>query len=251
MYGRPYCAYAPLDLIGFDVNFNKFKNHGLELRIFDWFDESELDGLMRLLVWILDAAQELEDLEPPQKNATWNAVAERCVWEGGSALLSAHDIDVFRKATGILFLVPEASGTLGALTAYERIWQCLCQKLNGTTATNLCARKMIRNQLLVPRAVWPHMSFMSVEEASLTRENYRDIVRVTLKRRITVSSSKKDRPIQAYAEREIHPHQIQCLPLYRSVTPRRQQRRQGDVQQQEAEQGKKGGLISRLVKKLF
>jgi hypothetical protein len=257
MYGRSDCAYSPLDVIGFDINFNKFKNHGLELRIFDWFGEAELDGLMRLLVWMLDASQELEELESPQKNAAWNAVAERCVWNGGSALLSEQELFVFRQATGISFLVGDATGTLDALAAYNRIWDFLCQKFNGTSNLSLCSRKMIRTPLFVPQHVWPFMSFMPTESVPQTRENYRDIVRVTLKRHITVpvvpyksfrsiSASRRGQLIQSSAGMEIHPHQIQCLPLYRSVTPQRvpQGRRQA-VKDQEGD-----GWLSRLKKKM-
>jgi hypothetical protein len=270
MYGRPNCAYSPLDVIGFDINFNKFKNHGLELRIFDWFGESELDGLMRFLVWMLDAAQELEELEPPQKSAAWNAVAERCVWNGGSALLSEQELCVFRQATGISFLVGgDASGTMDALTAYNQIWRFLCEKFNGTQDCRLCSRKMIRTPLFVPRPVWPFMSFMPAEETPTIRESYRDIVRVTLKRRIPVpvtpfksfrsisAASRRDQLTQSFAGMEIHPHQIQCLPLYRSVTPQRRQQQQQQQQQKKPKQALKAkekdqedGWLSRLKQRL-
>lgn len=264
MYGRSNCAYSPLDVIGFDINFNKFKNHGLELRIFDWFGESELDGLMRLLVWMLDASQELEELEPPQKSAEWNAVAERCIWNGTSALLSEQELCVFRQATGISFLVPDASGTLDALAAYNQIWRFLCEKFNGTPDPRLCSKKMIRTQLFAPRPVWPWMSFMPAEETPLIRESYRDIVRVTLKRRIPVpvtpfksfrsisASSRRDQLIQSSAGMEIHLHQTQCLPLYRSVTP--QQGRQPQQKQKQKlalkDQAAGGGWLSRLKQRL-
>jgi hypothetical protein len=36
--------------IGFDINFNKFKNHGVEIRFFEWFPEAYLVDVMNLLI---------------------------------------------------------------------------------------------------------------------------------------------------------------------------------------------------------
>ena len=42
--------YHTNDVIGYDVNFNKFKNHGIELRFFDWFPEEYLADLVFFLI---------------------------------------------------------------------------------------------------------------------------------------------------------------------------------------------------------
>lgn len=36
--------------IGADINFNKFKNHGIEIRFLDWFPEEYLEGLMNFFI---------------------------------------------------------------------------------------------------------------------------------------------------------------------------------------------------------
>jgi hypothetical protein len=250
MYSRPHCAYNPLEVIGFDINFNKFKNHGLELRIFDWFSESELEGVLRLLIWVLDAAQQLVDLELPQNNEVWNRVAERCIWNGGSALISEDELFVFRKATGISFLVGDASGTLDALTAYDQIWNFYCNVWNGTSKERSCTRKMLRQQLLVPRPMWPDMSFMS-ESIPRIRENYQDIVRVTLKRRITFALQERDQWSRSFGEMETRLHQTQCLPLWSSPgfvgTKKMQTKKQKRRTQSGGKEGAQRGFWARLI----
>lgn len=42
--------YVTNDKIGYDINFNKFKNHGMELRFFDWFPETYLADLIFFLI---------------------------------------------------------------------------------------------------------------------------------------------------------------------------------------------------------
>lgn len=36
--------------IGYDINFNKFKNHGIEIRFFDWFPEEHLKSVIDFFV---------------------------------------------------------------------------------------------------------------------------------------------------------------------------------------------------------
>jgi len=42
--------YVPNPSIGFDINFNKFKNHGVEIRFLEWFPEEYLTDLMNFFV---------------------------------------------------------------------------------------------------------------------------------------------------------------------------------------------------------
>lgn len=47
-------AYHKHDNIGYDINLNKFKNHGIELRIFEWFPEEYLTGVINFLVLLAE-----------------------------------------------------------------------------------------------------------------------------------------------------------------------------------------------------
>jgi hypothetical protein len=147
MYRSPNCAYAALEKIGFDINFQKFRNHGLELRIFDWFPVSLLPDLVRLLVWMLSRAVEMRDVPCPQESAQWNAVTERAVWHGTDALVTAAELDAFRHTLDIPSLYPDASGTLGIVSAYERLFAGWADRYDESELT----RKMTRKRLFRPQ----------------------------------------------------------------------------------------------------
>jgi hypothetical protein len=63
--------YTREDLIGVDINFHKHRNHGIELRIFDYFDESKLFEVLEFCVLILDHSL-TKKIESPAKNIYWN-----------------------------------------------------------------------------------------------------------------------------------------------------------------------------------
>ncbi len=63
--------YTKEPKIGFDINFHKHKNHGIELRIFDYFEESKLEEVMKFIVLILDYSLDNE-IENCVINKDWN-----------------------------------------------------------------------------------------------------------------------------------------------------------------------------------
>jgi len=64
-------GYIPPEKIGYDINYNKFTKHGIEIRIFDHFDESKLYEILEFFVLILDHSLNKE-IESPVKNKHWN-----------------------------------------------------------------------------------------------------------------------------------------------------------------------------------
>jgi len=63
--------YTKETQIGVDINFHKHKNHGIELRIFDYFEISKLEKIMIFIILLLDYSLE-NKIESPVKNKTWN-----------------------------------------------------------------------------------------------------------------------------------------------------------------------------------
>jgi len=63
--------YTKEKSIGVDINFHKHKNHGIELRIFDYFADDKLDDALKFIVLLLDYSLE-NKIESPVKNKTWN-----------------------------------------------------------------------------------------------------------------------------------------------------------------------------------
>jgi hypothetical protein len=78
-----------------NINFNKHWNHGLEFRIFDWFPESRIEELFRLLIWMCDeglsAIANNGSVANPHNSALWNAVMARCVWTGAVTQLTPEE----------------------------------------------------------------------------------------------------------------------------------------------------------------
>ena len=65
------CDYTKENMIGVDINFHKHKNHGIELRIFDYFDESKLEEVFTFIVLLLDHSLS-KKIKSPVRNRLWN-----------------------------------------------------------------------------------------------------------------------------------------------------------------------------------
>ena len=75
--------------IGFDINFNKFKNHGVEIRFLDWFPEEYLKDLINVFVLLAQHSLELENTSFKKEN--YNNIVLNCVQSGFTSLLSIQD----------------------------------------------------------------------------------------------------------------------------------------------------------------
>jgi len=65
------CEYTKEDKIGLDINFHKHKNHGIELRFFDYFSEERLNEVLLFIVLLLDFSLE-NPIISPVKLKVWN-----------------------------------------------------------------------------------------------------------------------------------------------------------------------------------
>lgn len=64
-------AYNPPKTIGYDINFNKFKNHGIEVRFFDMFPEEYLNDVLNTLVLICEFSLHNEIPDPHVNKSTY------------------------------------------------------------------------------------------------------------------------------------------------------------------------------------
>jgi hypothetical protein len=77
-------------LIGCDINFNKFKNHGIEMRFFDWFPEEYLKAVMDFLVLL--SAHSLSNAEPCRYDTQfYSQMIKDCVTKGHQCRISRID----------------------------------------------------------------------------------------------------------------------------------------------------------------
>ena len=72
--------------IGYDINFNKFKNHGVEIRFFEWFPEEYLIDVANFFVLL--AQHSLTSDAFPFQKLNYNTILQGCVQKGFTYQLS-------------------------------------------------------------------------------------------------------------------------------------------------------------------
>lgn len=89
--------YNKNEKIGFDINFNKFKNHGIELRFFDWFPEEYLEEALTFCVYLLDLSETVKKTENVQQSEAWNSLMYNAILLGKDHILSKEEICLLKK----------------------------------------------------------------------------------------------------------------------------------------------------------
>ena len=80
--------YKPPETIGYDFNYNKFKNHGIELRILDWFPEEYLESVINLL--ILVCQHSVRNVIPdPRDCGLWKEFCAAAIMKGSNVKVRA------------------------------------------------------------------------------------------------------------------------------------------------------------------
>ncbi len=144
VYDNPQCAYNILPALGVDINFNKHGNHGLELRIFDWFPDTMLPDVFRMLIWMCDEALAVESVDDARASMLWNDFTARCIWHGADVMLTADEAAVF----GTIFRCKFHTG-MEVLAMYDTIWKTWRDRWNWSVGS--CTSKMIRRPLNIPK----------------------------------------------------------------------------------------------------
>ena len=93
--------YAKGDKMGYDINFNKFKNHGIEIRFFDWFPEEYLEKVLQFLVHLLDHSEMLKIVDNPIKHEMYNSIMYKALLEGKDAILNMDELLYIKKSLKI------------------------------------------------------------------------------------------------------------------------------------------------------
>lgn len=92
-------AYEPLEQIGLDLNFNKHRNHGLELRFFDALPMKSLEEALEMVVLLGELAQSFDrdgqNLPIPQESLIWKKLAKIALERGQIGIVTDNDIQSF------------------------------------------------------------------------------------------------------------------------------------------------------------
>jgi hypothetical protein len=94
--------YKKGEKIGFDINFNKFRNHGIEIRFFDWFPESQLSEVLITLVYLLDLSESTNNLPcDPLTVSAWHNLLFKAIHLGSKATLDKDEIHLVKNYLNI------------------------------------------------------------------------------------------------------------------------------------------------------
>ena len=96
-------VHSPYQLhtdIGYDINFNKFKNHGVEIRFLDWFPEEHLKGLMDFFILLGHHACSVG--ASSYRKEDYHDIILTCIRKGFTGTLSATEATLILRDCGLL-----------------------------------------------------------------------------------------------------------------------------------------------------
>ena len=128
-------GYMPLDKIGMDINYKKHYNHGVELRIFDWFPENRLVDLSTFLVYLADASLCLPDVGEACMSESWNDFVVSVLDDGKDYVLPDTVLGMYEKIFGFDFV--------GKKLTVETAFAYLFDSLKRVYKMGFCAKCML------------------------------------------------------------------------------------------------------------
>lgn len=137
-------AYTPQRDLGFDINFNKHKNHGIEIRFFDSFPTSQLKQLMHLLVVILDYAVRTPDVPNPIESVAWNNFTTDAMRLGKKLVITEEILSMYESVFKIHFPPIATTANDVLLMLFEQLYD----------PAGLCASRMIRRSFVQSLVCW-------------------------------------------------------------------------------------------------
>jgi hypothetical protein len=128
--------YVKLDKMGFDFNFNKYKNHGIEFRIFDYFPHEYLETMVNLIILLVDLALDSDEIEKPCMDEKWNDLVHKMLLHGSQIVLSDDDLELYANLFGTKLVSKDITNLL------QEISDTLHDKYNNK---GICSKNMSPN----------------------------------------------------------------------------------------------------------
>jgi hypothetical protein len=85
-------GYISQKTIGFDVNYQKHYNHGIELRIFDYFPEEYLKDILNILLLVCQLSL-LNNISDPRESTAFDDQMIECVKSGTKCIINQHYVE--------------------------------------------------------------------------------------------------------------------------------------------------------------
>lgn len=125
-------GYVKLDKVGYDINFNKHYNHGVEIRIFDHIDNiHEIKNILEFLIYLGDYVLDSENSRTIEKscnpvyNDNWNSFTENVIRFGGKIDMTCDDKMIYSNIFLHMFEKHDA------VSFYEELFDYLKKRYNG------------------------------------------------------------------------------------------------------------------------
>jgi alanine dehydrogenase len=129
--------------IGYDINFNKFKNHGIEIRFFDWFPEAYLKDVMNFFVLLAQHSLILT-LPLTFNKSSYQTIIKNCVKKGHTCILTKEECNIILSDLGLAHVYqPHTPHTL---LCY--INDILFDLYHGSPVVRLLSPHMIKPQIV-------------------------------------------------------------------------------------------------------
>ena len=117
-------GYTQLQEIGLDINYKKHHCHGLELRFFDWFPETELEEVLHTLLCLAQASLLLPLASPAIASSSWNECVKGVHEEGKQYIPSLQLLASFEKVLRIPVLELEGQ-------SIQKVWNWIMKELHN------------------------------------------------------------------------------------------------------------------------
>ena len=104
-------AYIPPTTIGYDINFNKFQNHGIEIRFFDWFPDVYLESVINTLIMLCQYSllhPIPNPIDDPNLHHIWAQAAAHSIHYGHKMIPSTEYIHMLENAFNVSFSPPNS-----------------------------------------------------------------------------------------------------------------------------------------------
>lgn len=84
--------YTMLDEIGYDINYNKHYNHGIEIRFFDYINDNQMmKEAMEMIIYLMDYVLEIDEIDNPVKNPIWNEIVMNVMHAGKEYIMTKEE----------------------------------------------------------------------------------------------------------------------------------------------------------------
>ena len=92
------CAYNQLETLGYDINFNKHYNHGVEIRFFDHItDDNIIKEILNYLVTLGDYSLNNNIITNPILSKNWNNIIVKCMKYGCNTVIDENELDMYSQ----------------------------------------------------------------------------------------------------------------------------------------------------------